>query len=160
MWRHWHDVSNYTVMPSTRYTVQLFPILMVTQSIPCTNRTVSQAISFRGIIPCRLSAVRWGPCWRWEIIEGYLVKGSKLEKVGQGEIVSNAPSGGAYVSPTLFANVQPDHALSQDEILGPVQVIIPFADEEEAVEIANGTKFGLVASIWNANGARQMRLAK
>jgi aldehyde dehydrogenase (NAD+) len=41
-----------------------------------------------------------------------------------------------------------------------VQVIIPFEDEAEAVAIANGTEYGLVASVWTQNGARQMRLAK
>jgi aldehyde dehydrogenase (NAD+) len=50
--------------------------------------------------------------------------------------------------------------LSQDELFGPVQVLIPFDTEDEAVAIANGTIYGLVAGVWTANGARQMRLAK
>jgi len=41
-----------------------------------------------------------------------------------------------------------------------VQVVIPFADDEEALRIANGTEFGLVAGLWTLDGARQMRLAK
>ncbi len=41
-----------------------------------------------------------------------------------------------------------------------MQVIIPFDSDEEALEIANGTDYGLVASLWTQNGARQMRLAK
>ncbi len=95
-----------------------------------------------------------------DIVESFLNKGSDLEIAAQGQIVSNAPSGGAYVAPTLFTNANPDHILAQEEIFGPVQVIIPFDDEAQAVKIANGTKFGLVASVWSANGARQMRLAK
>jgi aldehyde dehydrogenase (NAD+) len=95
-----------------------------------------------------------------EIVDGFIVKGHDLEIAARGEIVVDAPSGGAYVTPTLFAHVDPGHTLAQDEIFGPVQVVIPFDDEDEAVAIANGTDFGLVASIWSENGARQMRLAK
>jgi aldehyde dehydrogenase (NAD+) len=94
------------------------------------------------------------------IVESFLNKGSDLEIAAKGQIVSSAPSGGAYVAPTLFTSTDPNHTLAQEEIFGPVQIIIPFSDDKEAVKIANGTKFGLVASVWSANGARQMRLAK
>ena len=94
------------------------------------------------------------------IVEGYLAKGKGLETVGRGQIIDSAPADGAYVAPTLFAGVAPDHVLAQEEIFGPVQVIIPFDTEDDAVRIANGTDFGLVAAVWSQNGARQMRLAK
>jgi aldehyde dehydrogenase (NAD+) len=94
-----------------------------------------------------------------EIVTGFLAKGSDLTIAAQGHL-QNAPDTGAYVLPTLFDNVPPDHVLAQDEIFGPVQVLIPFNTEAEAVQIANSTDYGLVASIWTANGARQMRLAK
>ena len=62
---------------------------------------------------------------------------------------SNA-AGGYYVRPTLVAAVcQPRHRLAQEEIFGPVQVVIAFDDEAEALRIANGTQFGLVAGVWN-----------
>ncbi len=94
-----------------------------------------------------------------QIVEGFLSQGADLTIAAQGHMV-DAPSTGAYVLPTLFESVPSDHVLAQDEIFGPVQVLIPFDTEDEAVQIANSTDYGLVASVWSANGARQMRLAK
>ena len=95
-----------------------------------------------------------------EIVTGFLAQGSDLKIAAEGEIVDHAPEAGAYVVPTLFDDVPPDHILAQEEIFGPVQVLIPFDDEAQALQIANSTEFGLVASIWTRDGARQMRLAK
>ncbi|WP_420004759.1 aldehyde dehydrogenase family protein [Arenibacterium sp. LLYu02] len=95
-----------------------------------------------------------------EIVEGFLAKGADLTLAAQGRIVPHAPEAGAYVRPTLFADVPADHPLAQQEIFGPVQVLIPFDTEEEAVQIANSTVYGLVAALWTRDGARQFRLAK
>jgi len=120
----------------------------------------------------RYSALRAGPAMQdldlgplvsarqKQIVEGFLAQGADLQIAAQGQIVDDAPEGGAYVAPTLFANPAPGHVLAQDEVFGPVQVVMPFADEDEAAAIANGTDFGLVAACWTRDGARQMRMAK
>lgn len=95
-----------------------------------------------------------------EIVEGFLKLGQDLQIAATGKIIDTAPNTGAYVAPHLLLCTDPDHVLAQQEILGPVQVVIPFEDEAQAIAIANGTDYGLVAAIWTENGARQMRLAK
>jgi aldehyde dehydrogenase (NAD+) len=95
-----------------------------------------------------------------EIVLNFLELGKGLKIVAKGNISQNAPETGFYIQPTLFEDVPYDHKLAQEEIFGPVQVLIPFDTEDEAIHIANSTSFGLVASIWTNNGARQMRMAK
>jgi aldehyde dehydrogenase (NAD+) len=85
---------------------------------------------------------------------------SGLTVAAEGTIADNAPKGGHYVQPTLFVDVDPHHELAQQEIFGPVVVVIPFDTEEQALQIANGAQYGLVAGIWTRDGARQMRLAR
>ncbi|WP_206026883.1 aldehyde dehydrogenase family protein [Jiella endophytica] len=95
------------------------------------------------------------------IVTRYIAKGrDELTIAGEGRIDDSAPAKGHYVAPVLFADVPADHALAQEEIFGPVQVMIPFEDEADAIRIANGTDYGLVAGVWTENGARQMRLAR
>ena len=95
-----------------------------------------------------------------EIVLNFLELGKGLKIVAKGNISQNAPETGFYIQPTLFEDVPYDHKLAQEEIFGPVQVLIPFDTEDQAIHIANSTSFGLVASIWTSNGARQMRMAK
>jgi betaine-aldehyde dehydrogenase len=58
---------------------------------------------------------------------------------------------GYYVAPTVFADVDPDSELGQEEVFGPVLAVIPFSDEEDALRIANGTPYGLSGAVWAAN---------
>ena len=79
------------------------------------------------------------------IVSRFIAEGADLKMAATARIVEDAPKGGYYVAPTLFADVGPTHRLAQEEIFGPVQVVIPFEDEAEAIAIANGTGYGLVA---------------
>ena len=79
-------------------------------------------------------------------------------EIGKGEARLVAGGGrpkgfptGNYVAPTVFADVSPDARIFQEEIFGPVVAITPFDTDEEALELANNTKYGLAAYIWTSN---------
>ena len=67
---------------------------------------------------------------------------------------------GNYVAPTVFADVSPDARIFQEEIFGPVVAITPFDTDEEALELANNTKYGLAAYIWTSNLKRAHNFAQ
>ena len=101
-----------------------------------------------------------------EIVQGYLSLLRDDRRDGDPVIAAQAPlppdlpTGGCYVPPTLVAEVHPTHRLAQEEIFGPVQAVIAFDDEADALKIANGTAFGLVAGVWTRDGSRALRLAR
>jgi aldehyde dehydrogenase (NAD+) len=101
-----------------------------------------------------------------QIVSSYLELAGRDAREGglriaaQGEVVADAPRGGYYLPPTLIAGVAADHRLAQEEIFGPVQVVIAFDGEAEALRIANGTPYGLVAGVWTRDGGRQWRIAR
>jgi len=75
----------------------------------------------------------------------------------------DAPSGlesGAYVTPTLFADVTNSMTIAQQEIFGPVASVIPFEGADEAIEIANDTIYGLAAGIWTKDIDKAFRLIR
>ncbi len=70
------------------------------------------------------------------------------------------PSGGFYVEPALFGPVPERHELACEEVFGPVLAALPFADERDAIRLANATPYGLVAGVWTENGGRQTRVSR
>ncbi|HEY2684894.1 MAG TPA: aldehyde dehydrogenase family protein [Steroidobacteraceae bacterium] len=66
---------------------------------------------------------------------------------------------GYFVEPTIFAGVEHEMRISQEEIFGPVLAVIPFEDEADAVRIANGTAYSLAAGVWSADIGRVHRVA-
>lgn len=80
--------------------------------------------------------------------------------LAEGKLAPDLPPGGFYVKPALFGPVDPASRLAQEEIFGPVLAAIPFTDEADAIAIANGTDYGLVAGIWTKDGDRLARMAK
>jgi len=83
-----------------------------------------------------------------------------VEVAARASLPASLPAGGYWVAPALLAGLGPTHRLAQEEIFGPVQALIPFEGEDEAVAVANGTAFGLVAGVWTRDGSRALRMAR
>jgi betaine-aldehyde dehydrogenase len=97
-----------------------------------------------------------------ERVRGYIEKGIEegFDLLCGGP---EAPAGlatGYYVQPTVFGRVEPDSAIAQEEIFGPVLSIITYRDEEEAARIANGTPYGLGGGVWAGSDERAIAFAR
>ncbi|MDQ1039702.1 aldehyde dehydrogenase (NAD+) [Streptomyces sp. V3I8] len=95
-----------------------------------------------------------------ERVVGYIEKG-----VGEGaRLVAGGPEAprkpGYFVSPTVFADVEPGMAIAQEEIFGPVLSIIRYEDEADALRIANGTVYGLAGAVWAGDEAEAVAFAR
>jgi acyl-CoA reductase-like NAD-dependent aldehyde dehydrogenase len=71
-----------------------------------------------------------------------------------------ADTGGFFIEPTVFADVDNNMTIAREEIFGPVLSIIPFTDEDDAIRIANDTSYGLAAAVWTSDLARAHRVSR
>jgi betaine-aldehyde dehydrogenase len=97
-----------------------------------------------------------------ERVRSYIRKGIEegAELItGGADQPDNLPKG-FFVKPTVFGNVSPDMTIAQEEIFGPVLSIIPYDTEDEAVEIANGTVYGLSSGVWSSDESHARRVAR
>ena len=108
-------------------------------------------------------ATRIGPsasAGQFEIVRGFIERaqrdGARLLS-GGAEKLRNV---GYYIAPTVFADVDPDSELGQEEVFGPVLAVIPFRDEDDALRIANGTPYGLSGAVWAADVDRAIAFAR
>jgi aldehyde dehydrogenase (NAD+) len=80
--------------------------------------------------------------------------------LAEGRIAEGVPAGGYFVSPKLFGPVPRSNSLAREEVFGPILSVLPFEDEEDAIALANGTEFGLIAAVWTENAKRAARVAR
>ncbi len=97
---------------------------------------------------------------QFDRVEGYIAKGiaegAKVLIGGEGRPAGLAK--GYYVKPTIFSNVRNDMTIAREEIFGPVLCILPYENEEQAVQIANDTPYGLAAYVWSKDNLHARRI--
>jgi gamma-glutamyl-gamma-aminobutyraldehyde dehydrogenase len=90
-------------------------------------------------------------------VSGALDEGAELA-LGGSRILQD--TGGWYMEPTVVTGVKPDHAIARNEVFGPVLAVTPIKNEEDAVQIANASDYGLAAGVWTQNLSRAHRMVR
>ncbi|HLW80319.1 MAG TPA: aldehyde dehydrogenase family protein [Terriglobia bacterium] len=97
---------------------------------------------------------------QYERVRSYQEIGKQEAKVASGGGRPAALARGYYVEPTIFYDAPNSARIAQEEIFGPVATVIPFADEKDAIRIANDTPYGLAAAVWSRDIFKAFRMVK
>jgi acyl-CoA reductase-like NAD-dependent aldehyde dehydrogenase len=125
-------------------------------------------------IKARTDAMRIGPTDSMETDVGPLISKDQLNTVTSyidagmkegAKMISGGPiddqtlRSGYYVKPTIFTNVRAEMKIAKEEIFGPVLSVLPFKEEEDLLDMANDTVYGLAAAVWSGDEERALRVA-
>jgi aldehyde dehydrogenase (NAD+)/betaine-aldehyde dehydrogenase len=97
-----------------------------------------------------------------ETVRGYIAKGSEegAKLIAGGAEPPEGTGEGYFVKPTIFSEVTPEMTIAQDEIFGPVLVLMPYDNEDDAVAIANDSVYGLAGGVWSGDAEHAKRVAR
>ncbi|ONH30877.1 aldehyde dehydrogenase [Pseudofrankia asymbiotica] len=139
------------LVPRSRYAEYVDALAAMVESLP-TGDPTDPATEIGPLVAQR----------QQERVRGYIEVGQKegARLVAGGADLPAGVDRGWYVRPTLFADVDSSMRIAQEEIFGPVLSVIPYADEAEALRIADATEYGLSGSVWTADVERGLDVAR